>query len=86
MSVRAEPELVSEAVRDLSLRAELIQVRNELAALLETLTAADEQPAERAHEHERHGDFGGPQDGADPGAQAAALARVLRLRTNFADR
>lgn len=45
-----ESEVVSEAVRDLSLRAELIQVRNDLSALLETLTAADEQPAVRAHE------------------------------------
>src|SRR5690349_17671885 len=45
-----QPEVVSEAVRDLSLRAELIQVRNDLAALLETLTAADEKPPARAHE------------------------------------
>jgi DNA-binding transcriptional MerR regulator len=45
-----EPAVVSEASRELSLRAELIQVRNELASLLETLNAADEQPTARAHE------------------------------------
>lgn len=46
-----EPEVVVEATRELSLRAELIQLRNDLAQLLDTLnTRKDMLPAARDHE------------------------------------
>ena len=41
---------VAEATRELSLRAELIQVRNDLSDLLKTLSAADELPVARGRE------------------------------------
>jgi DNA-binding transcriptional MerR regulator len=45
-----EPEVVGEATRELSLRAELIQVRNDLAQLLDSLNTQKTKPLVREHE------------------------------------